>query len=106
VVQAALKRDYAGVQAWADRAFAFDLDGDHRSEYFVPLVCGATGNCTWGVFALSPARFLGVVNGEYIYLHKRMGRYPDIVSYGHMSSAEGILSTYLRVQEGAVFVAR
>ena len=94
VVQAALKRDYAGVQTYADRAFVFDLNGDHKPEYFVPLVCGATGNCTWGMFALNPTKFLGVVNGEYIYVHKLAGSYPDIITYAHMSAAEGSLATY------------
>jgi hypothetical protein len=78
-----------------DRAFAFDLNNDSRPEYFVPLVCGATGNCDWGVFALRPARFLGTVNGQYIYVHKRTGRWPGVIAYGHLSAAEGSLHTYL-----------
>jgi hypothetical protein len=83
------------VEGPADRAFAFDLNGDGKLEYFVPLVCGATGNCTWGIFALRPARFLGTVNGQYIYIHKGPGRWPSIVTYGHLSAMEGVLDTYL-----------
>ena len=39
-VRVALRRDYPGLKTWADRAFAFDLNGDRQPEYFVPLVCG------------------------------------------------------------------
>src|SRR5262249_9766266 len=68
LVEVAQKREDASETA-PDRAFAFDLNNDGRPEYFVPLVCGATGNCTWGVFALRPSRFLGTVNGQYIYIY-------------------------------------
>src|SRR5687767_9222185 len=34
--------------SFCDGAFAYDLNGDGRKEYFVRLGCGATGNCTWG----------------------------------------------------------
>jgi hypothetical protein len=78
-----------------DRAFAFDLNDDGRPEYFVPLACGATGNCAWGVFAMMPARFLGTVNGQYIYIHARAGSWPGVITYTHLSAAEGALDTYL-----------
>ena len=94
-VQALLKRKYAEWDAEADRAFAFDLNGDRRPEYFVPLVCGGTGNCDWGVFTLKPARFLGVVNGQYLYVRASAGRWPDIAVYGHMTAAEGTVGTYV-----------
>lgn len=94
VVRASARRESVGVEAEADRAFAFDLNGDRKPEYFVPLVCGATGNCDWGVFALNPARFLGIVNGQYIYVHRGAGRWPSVISYGHLSAAEGLLGTY------------
>jgi hypothetical protein len=94
LVEVAQKK-VAAVGTAYDRAFAFDLNNDGRPEYFVPLVCGATGNCDWGVFALRPARFLGAVNGQYIYIHKRAGRWPGVITYGHLSAAEGSLYTYL-----------
>jgi hypothetical protein len=47
IVRASAKRESIAVEAEADRAFAFDLNDDRRAEYFVPLVCGATGNCDW-----------------------------------------------------------
>lgn len=95
VVRATAKRESIDVEAETDRAFAFDLNGDRKPEYFVPLVCGATGNCDWGVFALNPARFLGIVNGQYIYVHRVAGRWPDVITYGHFSAAEGSLGTYV-----------
>ena len=94
MVRAALRREGAGSDAQGDRAFVFDLNGDRKPEYFVPLVCGATGNCAWGVFGLNPARFLGIITGQYIYVHRRAGRWPTIITYGHLSAAEGSLGTY------------
>jgi len=103
-VQIALRGDYAGVKTWADRAFVFDLNGDRKSEYFVPLVCGATGNCTWGMFASNPARLLGVVNGEYVYVHQRKGEWPTIITYGRLNVVEGTLYTY-RFRKGRYVVS-
>ena len=94
VVRASAKREKIEVEAEADRAFVFDLNGDRKPEYFVPLVCGAVGNCDWGVFALNPTRFLGIVNGQYIYVHRRAGRWPDVITYGHFTAAEGDVGTY------------
>jgi hypothetical protein len=82
-----------------DRAFAFDLNLDGKPEYFVPLDCGAVGNCNWGVFAVSPTRFLGKVNGQYIFVHQREGGWPVIVTYGHLSAMEGALVTYVFTRE-------
>ena len=94
VVQDALKYD-RDTEDTPDRAFPFDLNRDGKPEYFVPLHCGAVGNCDWGVFALSPTRFLGKVNGQYIFVHKRPGKWPAIVTYGHLSAMEGALGTYV-----------
>jgi hypothetical protein len=95
VVRATMKREkFEGAGTWGDRAFAFDLNDDRTPEYFVPLDCGGTGNCKWGVYALNPARLLGLLGAQYIYVHRRTGRYPDIITYTHMSAAEGILETY------------
>src|SRR5262245_43399211 len=94
IVEVAQKREGAAERA-PTRAFAFDLNNDGRPEYFVPLACGDTGNCDWGGFALRPTRFLGTVNGEYIYVHKRAGHWPGVITYGHLSAAEGVLHTYV-----------
>lgn len=90
-----LRRKYADrPDVKGDSAFAFDLNGDRRPEYFVPLACGAVGNCEWGVFAMRPAKLLGVISGQYIYVHTRSGLWPDVITYGHMTAAEGTLGTY------------
>ena len=95
IVQRTMKREQLdGFGSGGERAFAFDLNGDNRLEYFVPLDCGGTGNCYWGVYALNPARELGVINGEYLYVHRRSGRWPGVVSYGHVTAMEGSLTTY------------
>lgn len=96
IVRATMKReDFSGAGTWGDRAFVFDLNGDRRPEYFVPLDCGGSGNCKWGVYALNPTRFMGLLTAQSIYLHQRRGRYPDIITYIHASAAEGILETYV-----------
>src|SRR5437773_11041344 len=62
VVQSALAGvGDAVVATWGDRAVAQDLNGDGYAEYLVPLTCGATGNCTWGIFGNSPVRQLVTV---------------------------------------------
>jgi hypothetical protein len=98
------KKKFVGAGTWGDRAFIFDLNGDEKLEYFVPLDCGGTGNCTWGVFALNPARLLGLAGGQYIYVHERAGRYPDLITYTHMSAAEGLLATYSFRKKGYVWL--
>ena len=95
IVKATMKqKEFVGAGTWGDRAFVYDLNGDRKPEYFVPLDCGGTGNCTWGVFALKPARLLGFLGGQYIYVNSRAGHYPDLITYTHMSAAEGLLATY------------
>src|ERR1044072_5076323 len=94
VVRASARRERIEVEAEADRAFAFDLNGDRKPEYFVPLVCGVTGNCAWGVFNLKPAQFLGVVSGQFIYVHRRARRWPDLINYSHFTVADGYIGTY------------
>jgi hypothetical protein len=101
VVNRAMKQnEFGGFGSWADRAFAFDLNGDHKLEFFVPLDCGGTGNCTWGLFALSPARQLGIIVGQYLYVHRVAGQWPDLITYSHLSAVEGSLMTYRFGQRG------
>ncbi len=95
LIEAALKEEqYTGTYYYADRAFAYDLNGDRQPEYFVPLVCGATGNCTFGLFSLNPNKFLGRINGEYLYLHRGRQTWPRLVTYGHTTAVEGTLVTF------------
>ena len=95
IVKRTMKRErFRGFGTWGDRAFAFDLNGDHRPEYFVPLDCGGTGNCYWGVYGLNPTRELGLINGQYLYVHRLNGRWPNVITYGHVTAMEGSLTTY------------
>lgn len=79
---------------WGNRAFAYDLNGNKSKEYFVPIVCGATGNCLWGIFAANPARLLGIVEGETIYVHKRAGRWSRLTVATHQNASDSLLKTY------------
>ena len=94
IVQASLNREKTGPPRYGDRAFLFDLNGDGRSEVFVPLVCGGTGNCTWAVITTNRPRQLGIVAGEYIYVHRIRGRWPILITYRQLSAVEGALTTY------------
>lgn len=95
IVKRVMKREsFDGFGTYGDRAFAFDLNGDRKPEYFVPLDCGATGNCAWGVFATNPARELGLIHAQYIYLRTSVGRWPDLATYTHLSAMEGSVMTY------------
>ena len=93
IVQA-LIREVNRPSQYADRAFAFDLNDNRSPEYFVPLNCGVTGNCDWAVLALNPARLLGTINGQYIYVYRSVARWPTLITYGHLSAMEGSLVTY------------
>jgi hypothetical protein len=94
LIETALKGEAIGsAKHFADRAFAYDLNRDGKPEYFVPLNCGATGNCTFGLFTLKP-KSLGKVNGEYIYAHARTGAWPDLITYAHFTAVEGDVFTY------------
>lgn len=95
VLQTALREVLdSGVKTWGDRGFAFDLNGDGKKEYLVLLECSAVGNCSWGVFALGPARLLGIIDGQSIYIHSSSGYWPLLTTYGHISASEGVVSTY------------
>lgn len=95
IVKRVMKREgFEGFGSYGDRAFAFDLNGDQKPEYFVPLDCGAVGNCAWGVFATNPVRELGLIHAQYIYVHRSAGRWPDLATYAHMSAVEGVVNTY------------
>lgn len=94
IVQAALRREDDQPPRYGDRAFAFDLNGDRRAELFVPLTCGATGNCGWALLTTNRPRLLGIILGQYLYVHRLRGRWPVIIAYGHLSAVEGSLATY------------
>jgi hypothetical protein len=98
VIERALKTEEYS-EGPPDRAFPFDLDRDGKPEYFVPLWCGAVGNCTWAVVALSPTRLLGKVNGQYLFVQRQAKHWPTIFAYGHLSAMEGVLDTYVFARE-------
>jgi hypothetical protein len=79
---------------WGNRAFEFDLNRDGKPEYFVPLECGATGNCSWGIFTTSPSRLIGVVNAQDIYVVKTRHGWSDIETYVSSSASDGYLQRY------------
>src|SRR5438445_13722281 len=41
-----------------------------RTTYFVPMVCGATGNCSWRLYWTQPIRYMGTVHGQYIFTYQ------------------------------------
>ena len=79
---------------WGDRAFAFDLNGDGIRELFVPLDCGGTGNCNWGVFSINPVRSLRIINGQHFWVHKSKAGWSQLTVASHLNVSESILRTY------------
>jgi hypothetical protein len=73
--------------------FAYDLNGDGRHEYFVRLGCGATGNCTWGIFSDSPARLRGTFTAWFFYIHRRAGGWSALSTYTREGGDQGVIAT-------------
>jgi hypothetical protein len=95
-VQRAIKsEDVGGPTTFGDRAFTTILQKHGAPIYFVPTICGATGNCTWRLYTSKPVKYLGEINGQYIYTYQSSNGLPTIVTYGHISASEGALSTYV-----------
>ena len=88
---------YAGEQR--DGMVRYDLNRNGTHEYFVPLACGATGNCTWGVFVDGPARMLGQVLGQYIYIRSSKTGWSRIIGYSRVGGDECVITTY-RMRRG------
>jgi hypothetical protein len=96
IVQRAIKsEDRGGPTTYGDRAFAIILQNQSAPIYFVPTVCGATGNCTWRLYAIKPLKYLGEINGQYVYTYQSSNGLPTIITYGNISASEGGLSTYV-----------
>ncbi len=94
VVRAAMKGLEAGdIGVVGNRAIAFDLNKDGKAEYFIPLECGATGNCNWGIFGLSPGRRLATIPAQDIYIQGSRG-WPVLMAYVHSSASDGLVSVY------------
>jgi len=79
-----------GVAYYGDRAVVAPVGHVATGLYLVPLSCGATGNCDWGVVASSPPRLLGVFNAAVIDLSVKSSR---IYAFSRMGAGEGDLET-------------
>ncbi|MCU1438921.1 MAG: hypothetical protein JWP66_2008 [Naasia sp.] len=76
-------------------AVAYDLNGDGHKEYFVWLKdTGIGDNVYWGVFALKPARFLGVIFAEHIFIRRRVDGWAALTASSHLSSSDSLVITY------------
>lgn len=78
---------------FCDGASAFDLNGDRRNEFFVPLSCGATGNCIWGIFSDRPARLRGVFTAWFFYIHRRTDTWSALTTYTREGGDQGVIAT-------------
>jgi len=94
VHRAISSEDRGSPTTYGDRAFKTALRKHGPTVYFVPTVCGAVGNCTWRLYTINPVRYLGEINGQYIYTYQSSQGMPNIITYGHMSASEGVLETY------------
>lgn len=84
---------------FCDGVFAYDLNGDKRPEYFVRLACGATGNCTWGIFSDRPARLRGTFTAWFFYIHRRSASWNALTTYTREGLDQGVIAT-LRNRRG------
>ncbi len=85
-----------GVHTWGDRAVRSRGPGDSDSVYFVPLTCGATGNCIWGVFGGNPLRDLGRVNGDILRIATNEQNQQIVTAYERQSAMDGLLVSYVQ----------
>jgi hypothetical protein len=84
----------SGSRIWADRATLTDLNGDGSPEFFVPLSCGATCNCTWAIFQQAPPKLLGLVGGCVFHIQRTATPWATVLAYSHMSAGDGFLQPY------------
>jgi hypothetical protein len=78
-----------GVRAWGDRAVSVRLRHGAAASYFVPLACGATGNCTWAIVTGSPARSLGVGSAAVIMTKADSREWPSIFMFTTSGAGSG-----------------
>jgi hypothetical protein len=48
-----------------------------------------------GGFIRNPRRFIGEIDGQYLYTYRAKHRLPIIVTYGNYNVSEGVLFTYV-----------
>ena len=80
-------------------SFAYDLNGDGRHEHFVRLSCGATGNCTWGIFSDRSTQLRGTFTAWFFYIHRRNASWNALTTYTRVGGDEGVIAT-LRNRRG------
>jgi len=85
-------RDVPG--AWGDRAVIIRLKYGEANALFVPTTCGATGNCGWRLYDSRTHRFLGALDGQFIFVRASDDAWPMLVTYTRMSACDGILARY------------
>jgi hypothetical protein len=85
-------------------AFAFDLNGDGKDEYFVRLSCGGTGNCQWGIFSTRPARLRGTFAAWFFYIHRRTRSWNSLSTYTREGGDQGEIATLVN-RRGSYFQA-
>jgi hypothetical protein len=96
IVHEAIPREFRSeALAHGDLAFTINLQKHGPPIYFVPTVCGASGNCAWLLYTINPVKYLGKINAQTIYTYQSPQGMPMIIAYGHVSAFEGGLSTYV-----------
>jgi hypothetical protein len=88
-----------GARPWGDRAVSLRLRKDHAPVYFVPLTCGTTGNCTWGIVDASPAKSLGVFAGAVVRVETTGSGWPPIQVFTSGAGGDTRLET-LKLMDG------
>ena len=82
-----------GAHAWGDRAVSLRLRSDHAPVYFVPLTCGTTGNCTWGIVDSAPAKSLGVFAGAVVQVETGGSGWPAVQVFTSGSDGQSRFET-------------
>jgi hypothetical protein len=94
IVKEEMKKHSSPMSQYANyRAFPYDLNGDGKPEYFVPLECGSGDNCWWGIYGANGARILGKIAGRYIYIHKQVGEWSAMTTFSNNGCTEGTIRT-------------
>jgi hypothetical protein len=88
-----------GARPWGDRAVSLRLRKDHAPVYFVPLTCGMTGSCTWGIVDASPAKSLGVFAGAVVRVETTGSGWPPIQVFTSGAGGDTRLET-LKLMDG------
>ena len=89
-----------GGTTWGDRAWKAELGPGSEPDFLVPLTCGATGNCDWAVLVGGPARVVGRLEGDLIYIHAHTSGWARLTTYESTGAGEGIVMTYVYGHDG------